>query len=65
MSFHRFADTATAVLVNGSPGGVTWAPDGSPFSIVALTIRGGRIVEIDVLADPDRLCLLNLTALAS
>lgn len=64
MSFRRFADTATRILVNGIPGGIAWAPDGSPFSIVALTIRGGGIVEIDVLADPDRLGRLDLTALA-
>ena len=41
------------VLVNGVPGGVAWAPDGSPFAVLALTVRGGRIVRIDVLADPD------------
>ena len=64
MSFRRFADTATRILVNGIPGGIAWAPDGSPFSIVALTIRGGGIVEIDVLADPDRLGRLDLAALA-
>jgi hypothetical protein len=28
---------------------------------VALTVRGGRIVAIDVLADPDRLDQLDLT----
>ena len=55
MSFRRFADSATRVLVNGIPGGVAWAPDGSPFAVLALTVRGGRIVRIDVLADPDRL----------
>ena len=55
MSFRRFTETATRVLVNGIPGGVAWAPDGSPFAVLALTVRGGRIVAIDVLADPDRL----------
>ena len=30
MTFRRFAETATRVLVNGIPGGVAWAPDGSP-----------------------------------
>ena len=55
MSFRRFAETATRVLVNGIPGGVAWAPDGSPFSVLALTVNGGRIVAIDVLADPERL----------
>jgi RNA polymerase sigma-70 factor (ECF subfamily) len=61
MSFRRFADTATRVLVNGIPGGIAWSPDGSPFAVLALTVRGGRIVRIDVLADPDRLVGLDLT----
>jgi RNA polymerase sigma factor (sigma-70 family) len=64
MSFHRFAETATKVLVNGIPGGVAWAPDGSPFAVLALTVKGGRIVMIDVLADPDRLAQLDLTEVA-
>src|SRR3954452_8372091 len=59
MSFRRFADSSSRVLVNGVPGGVAWAPDGSPFAVVALTVRGRRIVAIDVLADPDRLKQLD------
>jgi RNA polymerase sigma-70 factor, ECF subfamily len=61
MSFRQFTETATRILVNGIPGGVAWAPDGTPFAVVALTVRGGRIVAIDVLADPDRLARLDLT----
>jgi RNA polymerase sigma factor (sigma-70 family) len=61
MTFRRFAETSTRVLVNGIPGGVAWAPDGSPFAVLALTVKGGRIVAIDVLADPDRLGQLDLT----
>jgi RNA polymerase sigma-70 factor (ECF subfamily) len=49
------------VLVNGIPGGVAWNPDGSPFAVVALTVRGGKVVAIDVLADPERLGQLDLT----
>jgi RNA polymerase sigma-70 factor (ECF subfamily) len=64
MSFRRFAETSTRVLVNGIPGGVAWAPDGSPFAVIAVTVRGGRIVELDVLADPDRLGQLDLTVVA-
>jgi RNA polymerase sigma-70 factor (ECF subfamily) len=64
MSFRRFADTSTRVLVNGLPGGVAWSPDGSPFAVVALTVRGRKIVAIDILADPDRLARLDLTEVA-
>lgn len=64
MTFRRFADTATRVLVNGIPGGVVWAPDGSPCAILALTGTGGRIVAIDVLADPQRLAKVDLTVVA-
>ena len=62
--YRRLAESSTRVLVNGVPGGVTWAPDGSPFSVVALTVKGDRIVAIDVLADPDRLRELDLTLIA-
>jgi RNA polymerase sigma factor (sigma-70 family) len=64
VSFGRFAETSTRVLVNGVPGGVAWAPDGRPFAVLALTVHGGRIVAIDVLADPDRLGRLDLTLVA-
>lgn len=64
MSFRRFADSASRVLVNGIPGGVAWTPDGRPFSVLAMTVRGGRIVRVDVLADPDRLAQLDLTMVA-
>ncbi len=65
MSFRQFGESATRVLVNGIPGGIAWAPDGSPFAVLALTVRGGRIVRIDVLADPDRLGQLDLTVVAA
>jgi RNA polymerase sigma-70 factor, ECF subfamily len=64
MAFRRFGDTATRALVNGVPGGVAWLPDGTPFAVLALTARGGRIVAIDVLADPARLAQLDLTEVA-
>jgi RNA polymerase sigma-70 factor (ECF subfamily) len=60
MSFRRFAETATRALINGIPGGVAWLPDGSPFAVLSVTVAGGRIVSIDILADPDRLRQLDL-----
>ena len=64
MAFRGFAATATRVLVNGVPGGVAWSPDGTPYAVLALTVRGGLIVEIEVLADPVRLARLDLTFVA-
>ncbi|HEV8697494.1 MAG TPA: RNA polymerase sigma factor SigJ [Candidatus Limnocylindrales bacterium] len=64
MSFRRFAGSSTRALVNGLPGGVVRAPDGRPFAVVSLTVAGGRIVSIDVLADPDRLSRLDLDLIA-
>ena len=37
--------------------------DGKPFSIGAVTVRDGKIVELDFLADPERLAQLDLTIL--
>jgi RNA polymerase sigma factor (sigma-70 family) len=49
------------VLVNGSPGFLV-ARDGQPLALIALTVQGDRIAEIDILADPDRLARLDLAA---
>jgi RNA polymerase sigma-70 factor (ECF subfamily) len=64
VAFRRLAETATRVLVNGVPGGVAWAPNRRPFAVLSLTVRGGRVVLIDVLADPDRLDKVDLTLVA-
>ena len=50
------------VLVNGAVGMVTFR-NGEPFSVGAVTVRGGKIVELDFLADPERLRELDLTVL--
>jgi RNA polymerase sigma factor (sigma-70 family) len=56
----RVALTMRRALVNGTPGFVSLR-DGRPFSVAAMTISSGRIVEIDILADPERLATLDLT----
>jgi RNA polymerase sigma-70 factor (ECF subfamily) len=63
LSFRRFGETSTRVLVNGIPGGIAWSPDGRPFAVMSATVVGGRIASIDVLADPDRLAQLDLQSL--
>jgi RNA polymerase sigma factor (sigma-70 family) len=49
-------------LINGVAGAVAFR-DGQPFSIGAVTVRNGRIVELDFLADPERLRELDLRIL--
>jgi RNA polymerase sigma factor (sigma-70 family) len=63
LRFWRVAGFARPALVNGAAGIVAFAPDGRPFSVVGFTVRGGKIVEIDVLADPDRLEQFDFTVL--
>jgi RNA polymerase sigma factor (sigma-70 family) len=50
------------VLVNGAVGAISFQ-DGQPFAIGAVTVKDGRIVELDFLADPERLRELDLTML--
>lgn len=61
LMFARFGETARYVLVNGALGSITWTPGGEPFAVGGFTVRGGRIVAIDILADPERLRQLDLT----
>jgi RNA polymerase sigma factor (sigma-70 family) len=49
-------------LINGVAGAVAFR-HGRPFSIGAVTVRNGKIVELDFLADPERLRELDLTIL--
>ena len=49
-------------LVNGAVGAVATL-DGEPFAVGALTVSGGKIVAIDILADPEQLSRLDLTIL--
>ena len=51
----RLAQLARVVLVNGAPGIVAFNPDGRLRGVTGFTVRDGKIVEINVLADPERL----------
>jgi RNA polymerase sigma factor (sigma-70 family) len=53
-TFSGRAKVAQLALVDGSVGAV-WAPGGKPRVVFAFTISNGKIVEIDLLADPERL----------
>jgi RNA polymerase sigma factor (sigma-70 family) len=62
LTFKRFAAFARPVLINGQVGLLT-APDGKPFSLMGFTIQRGKVVALDILADPERLAQLDLTVL--
>jgi hypothetical protein len=55
----RFTQPA---LVNGAVG-LVMAPRGRLFLVLGFTITEGRVTEIDVIADPDRLRHLDLAVL--
>jgi RNA polymerase sigma-70 factor (ECF subfamily) len=62
VKFARGARFARPVLVNGAVGAVA-ASGGQLFAVVAFTVRQGKIVEMDILADPTRLRQLDLSVL--
>lgn len=61
-TFAPLVASARPVLVNGAPG-VVVAPRGKPVAVAAFTVTRGKIVEIDLLADPARLRDLDLAFL--
>ncbi len=61
-TFAGRARAAQPALVNGAVG-LVWAEAGQPRVVFGLTITGGRIVEIDLVADPERLRGMDLAVL--
>jgi RNA polymerase sigma-70 factor (ECF subfamily) len=62
MTFAELSPFVRPALVNGAAG-VVVAPGGEPVSVLGFTVVGGKIVEINALADPERLRRLDLTVL--
>jgi RNA polymerase sigma-70 factor, ECF subfamily len=62
LTFRRLSPFVRPALVNGAAG-VVVAPHGRPFSVLAFTVRNGKIVEIDAIADRERLARLDLAGL--
>ena len=62
LSYAQIGLDIRPALINGVAGAVTFL-HGQPFSIAAVTVRNGKIVELDFLADPERLRALDLTIL--
>jgi RNA polymerase sigma-70 factor (ECF subfamily) len=62
-SFSKLGLTHHIVLVNGNIGVVARLPDGRVLSVIGFTIAGDKVVEMDILADPDRLSRFDLSAI--
>ena len=62
LSFSRLGVIRLPVLVNGAPGLIAML-EGKLFAVMAFTVRGGKITQIDILRDPERLSQLDLTML--
>ncbi len=62
-TFSRLGLSNQLVLVNTNLGFVSRRPGGQLFAVLGFTFAGGTIVEIDILADPERLGRLNLSAI--
>ena len=60
--FSGRARAAQPALVNGAVG-VAWAPGGRPRVVFGITIVRGKVVAIDMVADPERLSQLDVTVL--
>lgn len=64
LGFAGLARHARVVLVNGAAG-LLVARRGRPLALLALTVRGGRIVAIDVLDEPEHLRRIGLPGAAA
>ena len=61
--FSKVKLSSQVVLVNGNIGVVSRLPDGRLLSVIGFTIADGKIVEMNILADPERLSRLDLSAI--
>ena len=61
-TFSGRARAARPALVNGAVG-LVWAQGGRPRVVFGFTITSGKIVEIELIADPERLRQLDLALL--
>jgi RNA polymerase sigma factor (sigma-70 family) len=63
-TFSKLKLSIQVVLVNGNIGVVSRLPDRRLLSVIGFTIADDKIVEMDILADPERLSRLDLSAIA-
>ncbi|MFE7776632.1 RNA polymerase sigma factor SigJ [Streptomyces sp. NPDC057445] len=62
LMFRHFSPYARSVLINGTVGSIT-LPEGKAVAIMAFTFSNGKVVQLDILADPERLRQIDVAAL--
>ncbi|MFD3568315.1 sigma-70 family RNA polymerase sigma factor [Streptomyces sp. NPDC058667] len=60
LTYAKFRTGALPLLANGAPAVLSVA-NGRPAALMVFTIAGDRIVELHILADPERLAALDLS----
>ncbi|MFJ2783771.1 MULTISPECIES: sigma-70 family RNA polymerase sigma factor [unclassified Streptomyces] len=60
LAYARFRTGRLPMVVNGAPA-VLSVTDGRPGALMVFTVAGDRIVELHILADPERIAALGLT----
>jgi RNA polymerase sigma factor (sigma-70 family) len=54
LAFSKLVQRTESVVVNGAPGVVSWRPDEKPMAVLGFVVAGGRIAEIYVISNPER-----------
>jgi RNA polymerase sigma factor (sigma-70 family) len=62
LAFSDLAHFSRPALVNGAAG-IVVAPEGRVYAVFGVTIKHDKIVEFDILGDPERLAQLDLVVL--
>ena len=60
--FNGAAKAAQLALIDGLPGGV-WSANGRPVVVFGFTVRDGKVAEIELVADAERLGGMNIQVL--
>jgi len=61
VAFSQVGLVRVPALVNGAAG-LVCLREGKPYSVMAFVIRDGKVAEIDILADPERVARLDWSA---
>ena len=61
-TFSGRARAAQPALIDGAVG-LAWAPGGQPRAVFRFTIAGGKVVAIELIADPERIGQLDVVML--